>query len=246
MRRLRVALGCLTIVPVKLRGDARETDLGGSLLWFPLVGLLIGLVLAGTHAAASQFLPPLAAAACVLLAWVLVTGALHLDGFGDVCDGLYAGRTPAERLRIMKDPQIGAMAAVGLGTLLLMKFALLCSLPPAAMPSTLLLSPCLGRYAMVLMGTTLPYARPEGGTASAFVRFAPPGALAWTTAFVLPVSWLAFGWVGLALLGASMAAGLALRSVFRRTLGGITGDALGATGELTELVVLFGACLAAG
>lgn len=244
MRRLQVALGCLTILPVGPRGEVQETDLGGSFLWFPLVGLLIGLVLVGVHAVASRLFQPLVVGACVLIAWIMLTGAVHLDGFGDVCDGLYAGHTPAERLRIMKDPHLGAVAVVGLSGLLLMKFALLSSLPRLVMTPALLLTPCLGRYAMVFLGTTLPYARPEPGTAAAFVRHADPRSLVWATTLVLLAAWLAFGWVGLGLVGASIVTSLALRSAFRRTLGGITGDALGAAGELTEVLVLFGISLA--
>ena len=244
MRRLWVAIGCLTIVPFGLRGEVQERELGGSFLWFPLVGLLIGIALAGVYAVASCLVPPMVAGACVLLAWILITGAIHLDGVGDLCDGLYGGRTPAERLRIMKDPHLGTMAVVGLSTLLLTKWTLLSSLPRAAMIPALLLTPCLGRYAMVCLGTTLPYARPGPGTAAAFVRSAQPRVLIGTTAMVLGVAWWLEGWIGLGCVVASIALSLLLRSVFRRTLGGIAGDALGAAGEATELLLLFGLSLA--
>lgn len=246
MRRLRVALGCLTILPFGPRGEVQEGELGGSFFWFPLVGLLIGGVLVMVYALTIRRFQPLVTGACVLLAWIVFTGAIHLDGFGDVCDGLYGGRTPEERLRIMKDPHLGAMAVVGLSALLLMKFALLSSLPRAAMIRTLLLTPCLGRYAMVLLGTTLPYARSEPGTAAAFVRSAHPRALVAAMAIILPLSWFALGWLGVGLSAAATITSLVLRSVFRRTLGGVTGDALGAGGELTEVLMLFGVSLAAG
>jgi len=246
MRRLQVALGCLTILPFGPRDEVQESELGGSFLWFPLVGLLIGGVLVVAYVLTAQRVPPLVTGACVLLTWIILTGAIHLDGFGDVCDGLYAGRTPAERLRIMKDPHIGAMAVVGLSALLLGKFALLSSLPRVAMMRALLLTPCVGRYAMVLIGTTLPYARSGPGTAAAFVRFAHPRALVAATATILPVAWFALEQLGVGLVVVSMITGLVFRSVFRRTLGGVTGDALGAAGELTEVLMLFGVSLATG
>src|SRR3989338_4526576 len=110
MSRLRTAIGCLTILPFGPRGDIRDADLGGSLLWFPLVGLLIGAGLVGVNVLSALVLPPLVVAACVLLSWVAITGALHLDGLGDLADGCSGGRTREERLRIMKDPHVGAMA----------------------------------------------------------------------------------------------------------------------------------------
>ncbi len=244
MKRLRVALGCLTVLPVGATATTREADLGGSFLWFPLVGLLIGVVLVGVNLTAIHVFPPLVVGACVLLAWIVVTGALHLDGLGDVCDGLCGGHTPEERLRIMKDPHLGAMAVVAIAALLLLKFALLSSIPQVSMARALLLAPCIGRYAMVLLGTTLPYARTGGGTGEAFVRSAKKRSLIGATAMALPVSWVVLGPVGLGLFGLSIIGGLALRSVFRHLLGGITGDAMGATGELMEVVMLLGVALA--
>jgi adenosylcobinamide-GDP ribazoletransferase len=236
----------LTILPIGPRGTIREADLGGSWVWFPLIGLLIGLVLAWVYAVTSPWLAPLVVGAGVLLAWIIVTGAIHLDGFGDVCDGLYAGRTPEERLRVMKDPHLGAMAVVGLSALLLTKFALLGSLDGPRMVRALLVTPCLGRYAMALLGTTSSYARTGSGTAAAFVRSADRRSLIGATATAATAAWLGFGWTGLGLAGAATVGTFLLRSIFQRALGGVTGDALGAAGELTEVLVLFGLALATG
>lgn len=238
MRRFWVAVGCLTIVPVGPRGAIREADLGGSLPWFPLVGLLIGAGLMGAQALLSRAVPPLVVAACVLLLWVVVTGALHLDGLGDLSDGLSGGRTREDRLRIMKDPHVGAIAVVSIVLLLLLKFALVGSLPSAAMNRVLLIAPCLGRYAMVFLGSTLPYARAEGGTAAPFVNYGTKRAWGWATFTALPAAGLALGPMGLGLFGVTLSASLLMRAIFRRALGGITGDALGASCEATEVLIL--------
>ena len=238
MSRLRTAIGCLTILPFGPRGDIRDADLGGSLLWFPLVGLLIGLGLVGVNVLVSQVFPPLVVGACLLLAWIAVTGALHLDGVGDVADGLYGGRTREERLQIMKDPHVGAMAVVAITILLILKFALLSSIPFAKMSRTLLITPCIGRYAMVMLGSTLPYARAGGGTAAAFVKYGTKQTLIGATAMALPASGLLFASAGFVLFGVALLGSLVLRQVFFRALGGITGDALGATGEAIEMLTL--------
>ncbi len=238
MSRFRVALGCLTILPVGPQGTVPPADLGGSFAWFPLVGLLVGAALAGIPILAAPALPPLVVGAWVLLAWVLLTGALHLDGVGDVADGLYAGRTPADRLRIMKDPHIGAVGVVAVTLVLILKFALLSSLPSAALARAVLVVPCLGRYVMVVLGTTLPYARAEDGTAAAFVRHGSPRALAPASLVAGLAAGLAFGARGLWLIAVGLAGSLLLRAGFRRALGGITGDALGAAGEVSEVLLL--------
>ena len=243
MSRLRTAIGCLTILPFGPRGDIRDADLGGSLLWFPLVGLLIGAGLVGVNVLSSLVLPPLVVAACVLLSWVLITGALHLDGLGDLVDGLSGGRTREERLRIMKDPHVGAMAVVSLVLLLMLKFALLNSLPSAGINRTLLLAPCMGRYAMVLLGSTLPYARAGTGTAAPFVKYGTKQAWLGATLMAVPASGLVFGSRGLLLFGVALVGCLFMRAIFHRTLGGITGDALGAAGEVTEALMMFAVVL---
>ncbi len=246
MKRLGVAFGCLTILPFGPRGHVQPADLGGSLAWFPLVGLLIGAVLTGTNILASPLFPPLVVGACILCVWVIMTGALHLDGVGDVADGLYGGRTREARLRIMKDPHIGAIGVVAVAVLLILKFALVSSLPSATMNRALLLTPCLGRYMMVLLGATLPYARTGEGTAAAFVRYATPRALMGATAVAVPAAGLILGARGFALFAVALVGSLILRRIFLRTLGGITGDALGAAGEVSEVLMLFVAALTTG
>jgi len=240
MKRLRFALAFLTIVPIGRLGTVREQDIAGSFVWFPLVGLGIGGILAGTHRVVTMWLPPLAVGACVLLLWILVTGALHLDGLGDTCDSLYAGRTPAERLRIMKDPHVGAMAVVAISGLLIAKFALVSSAIPPRLWQALVLAPCLGRYAMVLLGTLLPYARREQGLGASFVQHAHPGHLFGASVIAGAACWWVLGPAAWGVLAMVLAGTGLLGWIFVRSFGGVTGDTLGATGELIEAVVLLG------
>ena len=122
------ALQFLTIVPPLIRRPFTAVELGRSVGWFPLVGLLLGGVLAGTDRVLGLVFPPAVSAALLLAVWVLLTGGLHLDGFLDSCDGLFGGRTPEARLRIMRDERVGAYAVIGGVLLLLMKYACLTSL----------------------------------------------------------------------------------------------------------------------
>lgn len=226
----------LTAIP--LPGPATgPRELGRSLAYFPLVGLLLGLSLAGADALLSLAFPPLLSSALVVAALALLTGALHLDGFMDTCDALAGGHTPEERLDIMRDPRVGAVGAVGGTALILVKFAALASTPPALRFAALALAPALGRWAMALAVVALPYARSQG-------RGLPfkEGARAW---HLLPATLLA-GAAGLALAGPGaaallLAAGaltLGLGLYLRRQLGGLTGDCYGAINELVEALAL--------
>ena len=143
----------------------------------------------------------------------------------------------------MKDPHVGAMAVVGIGLVLVLKFALLASLPADALRRALFLTPCLARYAMVGLSASMAYARTEGGTAAPFVRHGTTRSPVGATAMALPASWLIWGPTGLALFGLVVVGSLCARAVFQRALGGITGDALGATGEVMEVLLLAGAAL---
>src|SRR5262249_47410216 len=108
MRSFLVALAFLTIVPVRFREIPAPHDIARSRFWYPVVGLLLGAALAGVCAALTTWChSALVAAFLVLTAWVVSTGALHLDGFCDLCDGLFGGHTPEDRLRILHDPHLG-------------------------------------------------------------------------------------------------------------------------------------------
>lgn len=122
MRSFLVALAFLTIIPVRFRVLPDESTVARSRFWFPIVGLLLGLLLGGWTLTVSQFASPMIGAFLVLTVWVLITGALHLDGFCDLCDGLFGGSTPEDRLRIMKEPTRGTFAMAGCVLLLLGKF----------------------------------------------------------------------------------------------------------------------------
>src|SRR5206468_2726874 len=101
-----VALQFLTIAPAVLRRSFTPAEMGRAVACLPLIGLLLGGVLLGVSEIVGWYWPPGIGAALVLLVWVLATGALHLDGLLDTCDGLLGGRTPEDRLRIMKDARV--------------------------------------------------------------------------------------------------------------------------------------------
>lgn len=236
-RSLLLALQFLTRLPVPEMRAVEDRDIGRSQLWYPLVGLLIGLLLA-VLAWVLTSTPHLLRAALVLAAWVAITGALHLDGLGDSADAWMGGLGSRERtLTIMKDPYSGPGAVVVLVIILLIKFAALESILNAGDWTLLLLAPILGRVALPLLFLTTPYVRP-GGLGAALAQYLPRRA----GIMVVLVSALgiaaAMGKVGVISIAAAAGMFLLLRSIMLRRIHGTTGDTAGAMVELIETAVL--------
>ena len=235
MRNLRVAIGFLTVLPLAPRDDAGP--MGPARAYFPLVGLGLGVILAGLDIAARQVLPPPVVGALLVAALIGLTRAIHMEGFLDTCDGLLGGRNPAARLEILRDSRVGAFAVVGGASLLLLKWTLLMGIPAAERASLLVIFPCLSRWAMVVTMGVLPYVRAQGlGTAFQAGRNWRQIAIALATAAL--AGWLLLGAAGLILFGGATVVAMVLGWWFRRLLGGMTGDTYGATNEVAEVAVL--------
>lgn len=231
MNGLIVAFGFLTRLPVpRITIDARAQ--AASLKWYPLVGLVLGVLLVGVGAL-RHAIPTLPAAAIVLAAWVALTGGLHLDGLADSADGWIGGMGDRERtLSIMKDPRSGPAGVVALVLILLLKFSALATLSHSWL---LLLPPLLGRGAVIAWFQTTDYVRSQG--LGEPLRSAPSrGCVA---ALVLTVTFcLFFGTPGVvALIAACVTAWVWRRAGIHR-LGGFTGDTAGALVELVEAVTV--------
>jgi len=227
-RDLLGAFAFLAILPVR---TVLTNSPGRIFAYFPLVGLVIGALV--SLAASITFLPRDVTAFVALATWVILTGGLHLDGFGDSCDGLLATTTPERRLEIMKDPRAGSYAVVGLALLLLGKWVALREVTPLL----LILPPVMGRWVMVLAAYIYPYAR-TSGTGAYFREGLGRTQVVIATMFAVVIA-LPFGWPpALIVLVAPPVVLVAGRWAASRLGGGLTGDVYGAICELTELICL--------
>ena len=278
MNGLRSAIGFLTILPLAPSGGpASLTSARG---WFPLVGLLLGLILAGFDILRMLMLQagssgwyggyaPLPTTYPVfpdytILLWsvllvvilVVLTRALHLDGFMDSCDALLGGFDRERRLAILRDPNVGAFAVIGVVCLLLIKVLAIAELPPAILVPPgiavlppegwsvripmLLLFPCLSRWAVLLTMELYPYVR-SNGIGTAFFG-GEQRRVRWQLmigfAFTMVISVALAGMVGIVLLAAACAVAWGIGAWATRLLGGVTGDIYGAVNEVTEVAVL--------
>ncbi len=228
------ALRFLTVIPTPTRREITAEGSGQSLTYFPLVGLMLGVILLGLHYGLTLLLPPPVVNALVIIALVILTGAHHLDGFIDTCDGVIAGKSKEERLAIMSDSKVGAFGIAGVVLLILLKYAALSSAP--VLPA-LLLMPTLSRWTMVSVIFIFPYAK-SSGMGLAFKLGAKWQRLTISTIIALAVAIVILELRGLVLIAALWLIIFGIASYFRSRLGGLTGDTYGAINELAEVLVL--------
>ncbi len=205
--------------------------------YFPLVGLALGGVLAGLDLAARQALPTLAVSALLVVALLVLTRAIHTEGFLDSCDGLFGGYSREKRLEILRDPHVGAFAVIGGASLLLLKWGLVVGIPDEERTALLLLFPCLSRFGMLVTMEAFSYAR-EHGLGTAFEDGRSRWQVVFGLATAIAASGLLLGFAGLVLLGTVIVVALGMGRWATGLLGGMTGDTYGAVNEAGEVAVL--------
>lgn len=237
LRPFLIALQFLTRIPLPRLSEPSPQDLGRSLLAYPAVGFLLGVMLIVIDQLFVTAAAPLRAA-LALVFWTLITGMLHLDGLADSADAWLGGHGDRERsLSIMQDPTSGPAGVTLIVLVLITKFAALGTLAQSGPTSGLLLAPLLARTALIALFLTLPYKR-AGGLGSALAAHLPQHYARVTLIGVALAVTLFGGWPGLLALLATALTFVALRSLMLRRLGGTTGDTAGAMVEIVEAVVL--------
>jgi adenosylcobinamide-GDP ribazoletransferase len=236
----------LTSIPLPIKCRLSQEQLGRATAWFPLVGLIIGLVLAALNWLLGFILPAGVVNALLIAALVVLTGALHLDGFADTCDGLAGHKTVEERWQVMHDSRMGAFGVVGIVMLLLVKYVSLNNVPPDFMYATLVFMPVVSRWTMVHAIFAFSYARPEGlGTAYKNATRWPQYTVATVITFVVAAVLFPF----FSLTGFIMIFGvLIITTLFsfylKYKFAGLTGDTYGAINEVAEVTALLLAIIA--
>ncbi len=237
-----IALQFLTVLPIRIDQPIDATVTGRSLPYYPLVGLLIGALLAPL-AWVLNAAPVPVAAALLLAVWVALTGALHLDGLADSADAWIGGLGDRDKtLAIMKDPCCGPTAVVTLVLLLLIKFTALTQLISNGYWEMLVVIPVLGRTTLVLLFLSTPYVRPHG-LGSLLANYLPRRTSIIVVMFSLTAAPLVIGTAAIGPLLAMAGTFLMLRRLMLQRLGGTTGDTAGALVEITETVTLLTATL---
>jgi adenosylcobinamide-GDP ribazoletransferase len=229
VKDFRSAIQFLTALPA---GKAGEFDAAGMVPWFPAVGLLLGGLLALFDCLAARWWGPATAAVLDVVLLAVMTGAFHLDGLGDTADGLFSHRPKEKMLEIMKDSRIGAMGVVAICAVLAVKWAGLSGLRDHRL-LVLILVPAYARCAILLAMRFLEYGRPGGGLGLPFFGRRIGLGRFWGLAATLALS-LGLGPQAVRLNLAFFLMAAAAIGYYRRRLGCVTGDMLGALTEVTE------------
>jgi adenosylcobinamide-GDP ribazoletransferase len=234
------ALQFLMISPAFVRRAFTPSEMGRATAFYPLVGALLGGILAAADALLAYAFPIEVRSAVVLALWIVLTGALHFDGLLDAVDGLLGGDTAERRMQIMRDERTGAYGVAAAGLLLLTMFVALNAMPAERWP-VLVTAPILGRCGISVCIAALPYARKEGlgsdikdNARPAHAAAAVLSSLALVLLIVLRTQQIS---AAAAVLTALVIGMLVSRFVLRR-IGGMTGDTYGAINMLIELGVL--------
>ncbi|MGE4315222.1 adenosylcobinamide-GDP ribazoletransferase [Acinetobacter sp.] len=233
-----IALQFLTTFPVQLKQMPSKQQNAQSLLFYPVIGLIIGLILFAL-AHLLQAIPVILLSSLILVLWIWLTGGLHLDGLADTADAWVGGFGDAERtLSIMKDPSCGPIGVLSLIILCLLKWSALYILLQQHLYSALILFPLLGRLAPLFLFLTTPYVR-EKGLGTSIAECIPKNAAVIVCVLCLLAS-VYWGWSGILSAISFIATVLYLRFKFIQRIGGITGDTVGASIEICEAVSLLG------
>jgi adenosylcobinamide-GDP ribazoletransferase len=231
---LLAAFQFLTLLPIKRSFTAGQ--IGRSTVYFPIVGIVIGLVLAGLNYLLSLVLPGSVVNVLLVASLAAASGGLHLDGLADTFDGIAGHRTPEQRLEIMRDSRIGGFGAIALGLFLLIEYVSLNSIPANLKFFVLILAPALSRWTMVYAVCAYPYARPTG-LGRAFKDAVTWPQLAVATLVTVAAAVVLFKIAGLVVMAGCWIAVISISAYLKQQLRGLTGDTYGAINEIVTVVV---------
>jgi adenosylcobinamide-GDP ribazoletransferase len=237
------ALQFLTVFTVRKDHDVDENELARSMVYFPFVGFVIGIILVYADKAFLRLFPDAISNIFLILLSVLITRALHVDGLADSVDGIMGGRDPESRLAIMRDSRIGTAGVLSILFVLLIKYVCLNNLFDEHKTAALLTAPAFSRWAQMLMMFQADYGR-EDGMGKAFVGHVRLGGLIAASVVSLGISaFVIINEPRTIVLAAGIPCLVALftllwRWFIVRKVGGVTGDSVGAVSEMTEALTL--------
>lgn len=248
LRDLSLAIRFLTIIPVisfppsnntNQNEEALAENLANSMAFFPLVGMLMGVLLVLLRRL-FYYLPvsSLVGDTLVLIFWIWLSGGLHLDGFADSVDGFLGGHNKEEILKIMKDSSTGAKGVVALVSLLLLKFVLLVEMPLFLKDAALFFTPTVGRWSMVIAAFLGRPARLKNSMGKLFMDYVNWREVIFASLTMAVIGILLFRLYFLPLVMVGIGLVLLILKYCQQKIGGINGDILGAINEIVEVFCL--------
>ncbi|MFA7294717.1 MAG: adenosylcobinamide-GDP ribazoletransferase [Candidatus Omnitrophota bacterium] len=245
MSSFLLALQFLTVLPLKVK-QFNEKRMAWALVFFPVVGLFLGLMLVVLNMllSVSGILPAVVNIILVIVL-IILTGGMHMDGLSDTADAFLSGKDKEGILKIMRDPHVGVMGVLSLISSILLKIGLLSSMSVIVKPAALILMCILSRWAVVMVMYLFPYARQEG-KAKLFMQGLNLKILIVSLIIVLVFSFSIWGLKGWLVLLIVSGCAYLINLAIAKKIGGVTGDTLGATIEIMEVTILLTVCIAQG
>lgn len=233
-----LALQFLTRLPIPSSVNYDEAAMRQSVAFYPAVGLILGSLLAAVdYLLLLLFDNVYITSLFVLVTYVILTGALHIDGLMDTCDGLFSNKPREKMLEIMRDSRVGAIGAVGGMLLLLSKYVMLTQMPLSGRTVMILLIPMISRCGIAVAMAIWPYARrQQEGVGGSLTRNMNKSV--WLTAVVSTVFITILGLQvkGVILLAVLLIILMATAGYTAKRLGGLTGDTYGMINEVLEVM----------
>lgn len=233
--RFFIALQFLSTIPIRLRQTPTDRDYPRALFYFPLVGLLLGIAIGAPYLFFHNNYSPGVIASLSIVLSVMLTGALHVDGLADSCDGFFSGTGRDRILEIMRDSRIGTMGALAIGCDLLLRFSLLSALNQFGV---IVLTTTFSRWVQVL-GCYLSRYPQTGGKGGVFIGKVSTPIVVVSGVFLLLFFMMFCGWKCVFSLGFSLLPVGAFIYYCHKKIGGMTGDNIGALNEIAEIAMLF-------
>ena len=239
MNSFLTALGFLTRFPIPGSGGHMDAhSLSKSVIFFPVVGGIIGVITAGVYLVLEPFLPRSVVCVFILALPLFMTGGIHFDGLMDTCDGIFSGRSRERILEIMRDSRVGSMGVMAGIFNVMLRYSVLMELPGTILPVLLITQAATGRWVMSMALHFFPYARNDGGLGQGFGADKKLLYVILSSLLALLIIFLANGAAGIIIAVLVAAFSLFMACWVAGKLGGLTGDVYGALNEVSENVFL--------
>jgi adenosylcobinamide-GDP ribazoletransferase len=237
LSKFLAALQFLTIIRIPWRREVQPDEMGRSTGYFPVVGLIIGLILAGLSWLLSLILPPSVVDALLIVSLIMLSGALHLGGFVNTCEEIAGSKKVESRRKVMHDSRPGSAGIVGVALLLLVKYISLNAIPQPLLLTTLVLMPVVSRWALVYAIFIYPHAR-LSGLGAVFKKGTSWPRFTMATLITIALAVILMQLVGLAMIFFIWVTTTVLAVFLKSKFSGLTGDNYSAINEMVEVSVL--------
>lgn len=235
MKRLILLIQFLTRIPINIKLNVTREDLSKAVIYFPIIGYIIGGILVLTQYGLNNYIDKIILAFLILTIEVIITGGLHLDGLSDTFDGIYSGRKKERILDIMKDPNVGTFGVLSLMILIIAKFLLIYKIDNNLLLG-LLAMPVFSRFCVVYASRFGNYAK-ETGLGDLFIGQVNNIKLLISFIFIMPIFIFKIEFIVIFFINVIFTAFFV--NYISKKIGGITGDILGAIVEINEVLFLF-------